>query len=358
MNTKTGVQIKTDRKSTDHEYRLPPDYMTRKEHDEDVSEAAEQIKKQIPEGFSGHWDDLEGKPFYKKLTLLESQADAEFTDAYGADSITLAFLVNKGYTLESGDLIINFDGVEYNCHRIGGSYSIMDDTNRSTVSFWGNGSYIPDNFYSLYSFDTKAAFADTGEPFAVAIFNNTSGYVSEGIVYAAASAMGNTHSFSISNTDVKTIEDVCIPTTIPRTPTAEVGQVIRVAAVDENGVPTEWEAADMGGGGTELIYEGSVTISEYEDYGHAGLSENISLEDNSVYMVFFKGLYGNADIWASRDNGYSSPGIGASDYSSVNADKPYHISRYGVDKLGYTLSLFVTADYVNKTISLKIYKLA
>lgn len=65
MNTKTGVSIKTDRKSTDHEYRLPPDYMTREEHDADVNNAAEEIKKQIPEGFSGSWEDLSDKPFYE-----------------------------------------------------------------------------------------------------------------------------------------------------------------------------------------------------------------------------------------------------------------------------------------------------
>lgn len=39
-----------------------------------------------------------------------------------------------------------------------------------------------------------------------------------------------------------------IPESIPVPATAEVGQVIAVKAVDENGKPTEWEAANVGGG--------------------------------------------------------------------------------------------------------------
>lgn len=39
---------------------------------------------------------------------------------------------------------------------------------------------------------------------------------------------------------------------IPNIQTAEVGQAIVVKAVDENGKPTEWEAASVGGGGGGL----------------------------------------------------------------------------------------------------------
>lgn len=47
--------------------------------------------------------------------------------------------------------------------------------------------------------------------------------------------------------------------------TAEVGQTIVVKAVDENGKPTEWEAADMasgGGGEPEYDYEKTVVLDE------------------------------------------------------------------------------------------------
>lgn len=51
---------------------------------------------------------------------------------------------------------------------------------------------------------------------------------------------------------------------IPVPETAEVGQTIVVKAVDENGKPTEWEAADLpsGGGGAEWKLIGSVTTEE------------------------------------------------------------------------------------------------
>ena len=39
-----------------------------------------------------------------------------------------------------------------------------------------------------------------------------------------------------------------IPEVIPVPATAEVGQVVAVKAVDENGKPTEWEAVDMSAG--------------------------------------------------------------------------------------------------------------
>ena len=49
---------------------------------------------------------------------------------------------------------------------------------------------------------------------------------------------------------------------IPVPETAEVGQTIRVAEVDENGKPTAWEAVDFpsgGGGGFEVIASGELT---------------------------------------------------------------------------------------------------
>ena len=49
------------------------------------------------------------------------------------------------------------------------------------------------------------------------------------------------------NTDgtVVPLDEKFIPDTIARTSTATVGQTIVVKSVDDNGVPTEWEAADM-----------------------------------------------------------------------------------------------------------------
>ncbi len=47
-----------------------------------------------------------------------------------------------------------------------------------------------------------------------------------------------------TKTEIKPIEEKFIPDTVPTIQSATVGQTIRVSAVDENGVPTAWEAFD------------------------------------------------------------------------------------------------------------------
>jgi hypothetical protein len=47
-----------------------------------------------------------------------------------------------------------------------------------------------------------------------------------------------------TKTEIKQIEEKFIPDTVPTIQSATVGQTIRVSAVDENGVPTAWEAFD------------------------------------------------------------------------------------------------------------------
>ena len=42
---------------------------------------------------------------------------------------------------------------------------------------------------------------------------------------------------------------------VPVPATAEVGQVVAVKAVDENGKPTEWEAIEVGGGEYDLLFD-------------------------------------------------------------------------------------------------------
>lgn len=70
-------------------------------------------------------------------------------------------------------------------------------------------------------------------------------------VYFAIAAGTYITSLTIPNytgftrTEIKPIEEKFIPDTVPTIQSATVGQTIRVSAVDENGVPTEWEAVDM-----------------------------------------------------------------------------------------------------------------
>lgn len=49
-------------------------------------------------------------------------------------------------------------------------------------------------------------------------------------------------------------KEALIPTTVPVIQSATVGQTVVVKAVDEDGKPTEWEAADVSGGGASPVW--------------------------------------------------------------------------------------------------------
>lgn len=97
---------------------------------------------------------------------------------------------------------------------------------------------------------------------------------------------------------------------IPAPETAEVGQTIVVKAVDENGKPTEWEAADMASGG------GSV--------GGIHLIARVVTEANAA-SIEVTGLSTNAEVLSLR---IYNPGS--------NCSGGFAITVNGVRKLGYT----------------------
>lgn len=71
-----------------------------------------------------------------------------------------------------------------------------------------------------------------------------------------------------------------IPDAIPVPMTAEVGQVVAVKAVDENGKPTEWEAVNVGGGGISYFYVENGYIYHYEQIGdYGGPGEKVTKEE-------------------------------------------------------------------------------
>ena len=71
--------------------------------------------------------------------------------------------------------------------------------------------------------------------------------------------------------------------------TAEVGQTIVVKSVDENGKPTEWEAADFpsGGGGAEWKLVANVTIEE----DVASVAINTDTDGNAISASKFGELF-------------------------------------------------------------------
>jgi hypothetical protein len=81
---------------------------------------------------------------------------------------------------------------------------------------------------------------------------------------------------------------------IPAPATAEVGQTIIVKAVDENGVPTEWEAADFPSGGafTDKVL---MDVTLEEEASEVRLNCDASSINKCDYMYFLARLYKPAD---------------------------------------------------------------
>lgn len=52
-------------------------------------------------------------------------------------------------------------------------------------------------------------------------------------------------SFGTFKTEYTTLDENYIPMTVPRVASASAGDILRVKSVDENGAPTEWEAAEQ-----------------------------------------------------------------------------------------------------------------
>lgn len=109
----------------------------------------------------------------------------------------------------------------------------------------------------------------------------TNKVISEGMV---KSVNGNTPD-SEGNVD--------LPPTIPSVQTAQVGQTVVVKAVDENGKPTEWEAADAGGGGASYIKHSSSAIISDGTYNFVNPDDHSVIEpatNSKVREAFCKGL--------------------------------------------------------------------
>lgn len=83
---------------------------------------------------------------------------------------------------------------------------------------------------------------------------------------------------------IHTLDPKYLPTGVPSLQTAAVGQTIVVKAVDENGVPTQWEAADMASGGSGNTVYATIDL----DSGQLSmtLEEVLSLMEANKRVVF------------------------------------------------------------------------
>lgn len=79
---------------------------------------------------------------------------------------------------------------------------------------------------------------------------------------------------------------------------ATVGQIVKISAVDANGVPTAWEPVDMasGGGTWEKLYDGTMQIEQETMSIEVDMPRNDSAKGFQIYLHFFKNV---AQEWAA-----------------------------------------------------------
>lgn len=110
------------------------------------------------------------------------------------------------------------------------------------------------------------------------------------------------------------LDEKYIPSSIPKVQTATVGQTVVVKAVDENGKPTEWEAADVGGGATQfyvgvnddryLYHDKETTMKVSQDEYRLAMFSGVviikTIDETCVYypsLTAFGNSYATVSLW-------------------------------------------------------------
>ena len=108
--------------------------------------------------------------------------------------------------------------------------------------------------------------------------------------------------FTVYLRNVKKLDEKYLPTTVPVIQSAAVGQIIRVKAVDEHNVPTEWETIELPG--RTLLWENANPFNEF-----ASQSVNVQITGNDAVEILF---------YISDEEGLASPVYVPTDAPSTN----------------------------------------
>ena len=145
--------------------------------------------------------------------------------------------------------------------------------------------------------------------------------------------------------------------------TAEIGQTIVVKAVDENGKPTEWEAANMVSGGGSLTADDWVKIAtvsfakDNEVVQHIITTDengNAFSYDEILIKVSSQDYGGNLKVWFNTETLVSTDFVTLKNFFTFGSS-PFAIIKRLVDKQYYVLSstsdmlIFTTASKFETT---------
>ena len=155
------------------------------------------VEIEIPEGFSGSWNDLTDKPFGEETGLIALMGKTTFAD----DSFNDFYVDGTKYNTESGieatlvegdTYVVEYNGVEYTCVAVKVTWP--------TSAICLGNTYLAGPEFNV----------DTGEPFCVLNKNGTLQF------YFTTSDSYTISVYALSET-IKTLDEAYIPSTIART---------------------------------------------------------------------------------------------------------------------------------------------
>ena len=205
------------------------------------------------------------------------------------------------YDEDVPDLIERVDSIDYSLPETAqvGQVAVVkevDDNNR--VKKWEavdlpSGGGVSDLSGYVKAPDTAAA----GQVLAVKSVDS-SGKPSDWV----AVRLSNLGEFDALKKSVSAIDNT-IGAGTPFVASAEVGQTVVAKAVDENGVPTEWEAADLGSGGVSVGTEWSVVLDTTLTEETSVIRQDVS--GFSEYVILLRTVPGSGanksvvtvDVW-------------------------------------------------------------
>ena len=304
------------------------------------------------------------RPFYKDTIYGDNVLDINVALPYSWTRLTTdggtEYLVGQGGFHVAETLNLN---ETYECHFDNDNLSLdycgiyrECESGDTTYGYIGNIRLL----YDL-NFLHDTLLEDTGEDFCVAWDINETFTNVEHIVIKSTSETTSTNlganfylkSIKLFTIDLKLLDEQYLPSTVPVIQTAEVGQTVVVKAVDENGKPTEWEAAELPAheqadwnqndetqpdyvkNRTHYAWTETVDIvpeqTVYIDAGDSGdITMNYELTVGNTYSVHLNGETYEGVAWFNDDEWVTGLGNGSLyDCEGFGEDVPFLITDWG-----------------------------
>lgn len=284
----------------------------------------------LPQVFSGSWNDLEDKPFY------------DYEDYVSINELLndIIFIDNNRIEITGVPKLSIQEGKIYNV-RLQNEHSILDY--KEVCKYYVNASLgLFGNYLGGTIIDDVE---ETQNGFIIFQESNNTMYV---LVDTNRISLPCTVSVYIGETKSVPLDEKYIPTNIPKIQSATVGQTIVVKEVDENGKPTEWECVDASGGDCQMCKMSDFGVYVEEQVGPGEYNRQLTFECTKLpkYGIIFNDLYSSSNtLWKITKNGEELSNLDEDDFYG-GADYIFVCTLYGSTSLKMGNSI-LSIDLIN-----------